>query len=784
MHLITFVPLLVVGAAARPALLPPTMGAHIPYPTLLSKTMSPGNMMHSLPIHPRKAETTSEPSFRSVTEEEDAAKAKEDKKAKKDKEDKKAKKDKEDKKAEEDKKAADDKEAEDGSFDVDAFIATLDTPESDPKAIQDEALAGIDQDVEKRQAGEDHLEAFLMKFDGEGEYDEAASDQALERFYKELESEQSSESDIVEEPKTAKATSDKSAGSPKNETSSDANSQSTKVVDFKKLVDEDVNASAPKNETSTKGSDAKYASSISRPDLSGGADGHDIKTDGLQFKRQFYDFNEKTAAQAEAKAHFHDEMQNQMNPATPTTHTEQKIGNAAFKAPAPVPSKPAPAGLDAVNEEWATLLDNLPMKRQESEEENVDAKNATSTAKNETSSAASGFHGINDKLNMLNKLPIGGLPIKRQESEGEKVGEKVDAKNATSTAKNETSSAASGSYNINDKLNMLNKLPIGGLPIKRQAPAAPAVPMPKPSGSLLDKYLVSLKNQHEKPAAAAAPSVPSEEELSTVAADATSAALSEYQPETKEPPALVPEGLPVNEFAANPAEVKPETEESSPFTGLGDKKPEPLSTPEVASLSEETPETEESSPFASLADEKSEEVTAPEDAISSLEALPETEESSPLALAEPMSEKPEASPASEEMPASEESSPLASLPDEKLEDLSAPKAASEPKPEAAESSTLATLPDEKLEDLSAPNATSELKPEVEESSPLATLPDEKLEDLSAPKATSELKPEVEESAPLAELAGEMPEAPSATAAGGLPTDPKSELASPLAGLMG
>ena len=714
MHLITFVPLLVVGAAARPALLPPTMGAHIPYPTLLSKTMSPGNMMHSLPIHPRKAETTSEPSFRSVTEEEDAAKAKEDKKAKKDKEDK---------KAEEDKKAADDKEAEDGSLDVDAFIATLDTPESDPKAIQDEALAGIDQDVEKRQAGEDHLEAFLMKFDGEGEYDEAASDQALERFYKELESEQSSESDIVEEPKTAKATSGKSAGSLKNETSSDANSQSTKVVDFKKLVDEDVNARAPKNETSTKGSDAKYASSISRPDLSGGADGHDIETDGLQFKRQFYDFNEKTAAQAEAKAHFHDEMQNQMNPATPTTHTEQKIGNAAFKAPAPVPSKPAPAGLDAVNEEWATLLDNLPMKRQESEEENVDAKNATSTAKNETSSAASGFHGINDKLNMLNKLPIGGLPIKRQESEGEK----VDAKNATSTAKNETSSAASGSYNINDKLNMLNKLPIGGLPIKRQAPAAPAVPMPKPSGSLLDKYLVSLKNQHEKPAAAAAPSVPSEEELSTVAADATSAALSEYQPETKEPSALVPEGLPVNEVAANPAEVKPETEESSPLTGLGDEKLEDISTPEVASLSEETPETEESSPFASLADEKSEEVTAPEDAISSPEALPETEESSPLA----------------------------------------------------------SLPDEKLEDLSAPKATSELKPQAEESAPLASIVDENPKDLAAPEAASEPKPSSEESVPLAGLTDEKSEASSALSAADIPaSDPKSELASPLAGLMG
>ena len=182
MHLITFVPLLVVGAAARPALLPPTMGAHIPYPTLLSKTMSPGNMMHSLPIHPRKAETTSEPSFRSVTEEEDAAKAKEDKKAKKDKEAK------EDEEVADDKKTTDDKKAEDGSFDVDAFIATLDTPESDPKAFQDEALAGIDQDVEKRQAGENHLDAYLMKFDGEGEYDEEASDEALERYYQELES--------------------------------------------------------------------------------------------------------------------------------------------------------------------------------------------------------------------------------------------------------------------------------------------------------------------------------------------------------------------------------------------------------------------------------------------------------------------------------------------------------------------------------------------------------------------------------------------------------------------
>jgi hypothetical protein len=90
MHFTTFVPLLVVGAAARPALFPTAIGGAIPYPTLLSGTMDPGNMfpskpgnmLPSLPIHPRKeAEPTSEPSFRSVTEEEDAAKAKEDKKA-------------------------------------------------------------------------------------------------------------------------------------------------------------------------------------------------------------------------------------------------------------------------------------------------------------------------------------------------------------------------------------------------------------------------------------------------------------------------------------------------------------------------------------------------------------------------------------------------------------------------------------------------------------------------------------------------------------------------------
>jgi hypothetical protein len=642
---------------------------------------------------------------------------------------------------------------------------------------------------------------------------------------------QASESDkaanaTLEEPKAANAKSDKSGDSAKNETSSDANSQLTKVVEFKKLVDEEVNADAPKNETSTKDPAAKDKTgdtpverrqlpdvekslpdlskttpdlsqmtpdlwsnapdlSSGAPDLSGEApdlwnnaptlakddsrkarpdlsqvrvEGPDFKTGGLHFKRQFYDWNEKTIAQAEAKAKFHDEMQSEMNHGTPTA---ERSGKAAFKAPAPVSSKPASAGLDAINEQMVTLLNNLPTKRQESEEEKVetpavDAKNVTSAASNKTTSAASGFHGINDKLDMLNKLPIGGLPI------------------------------------------------------KRQAPEAPTVPVAKPSGSnFLDKYLVSLKNQHEKPAAAAAPSVPSQEEIATVAADASWAALADAQPEIEETSPLVAEA------AASSAEVKPKTEESSPLPGMADEKPESMVAPELATMSEEKPEIEESSPIDSLADEKLEKAPTPEAAVSSLETLPESEESSPLDLAGLVSEQPKASPATEEIPAIEESSPLASLVEEKPEKVAAPTAASEPKPEIEESSPLSELAGEKSEDLPAPKAvselkpetkesspladlaaenpeelsasktTSELKPEIEESSPVASLVEEKPEDLAVPTTASELKPEANESAPLADLTDNKPEASSALSAAELPaSDPKSDLASPLAGLMG
>jgi hypothetical protein len=884
MHFTTFVPLLVVGAAARPALFPTTIGGAIPYPTLLSGTMDPGNMfpskpgkifpskpgnmLPSLPIHPRKeAEPTSEPSFRSVTEEEDAAKAKEDKKAA------------DEKKAAEDKKVEDDKKAKEGEFDVDAFIATLDTPSTDSKAIQEEALAGLDQKkVEKRHDSAEKQPAYPVRYDGEGEIDEEASVEALERYFNELDSEHKAGGNSVERRQLPDL-----------------------AVPFSKMTP-DLSGQATDLWSNTK---------IAKPDLSRvSTDGPDLKTGGLHFKRQmtgmpslprvkrqFYDWNEKTIAQAEAKAKFHDEMQSQMNAATPTTLTAVGAGS---KVHVPVPSKPAPAGLDAMNEQLATLLDNLPIKRQEPKEPTANKevetlKNATSAATNETSSVATGFYGISEKLNSLSKLPVSGLPIKCRESEEEKPA--VDTKNATSAATNQTRSAAAsgfrgiknmlsklpigglpikrrgseeekaetdakdddsasaGFYGINEKLNKLSKLPIG----KRQAPEAPTASQAKAFGnSLLDKYLVSLKNQHEQPAAAA-PSVSSEEELATVADDATLAALSGSQPEIEESSPLVAEA------AATTVEVKPETDESSPLSGLAgeesaesfapkaavnalEAKPEteessPLALdgllseePEALPLPEELPATEESSHLAGLAEEKPETLAAPT-AVS--EALPATEESSPLSSL--VEEKPEdlsaLQAAAEPKPATEETNPLASLADETPEDLAAPKSTSEIKSEAEEALPVADLKSEKPENLAALSAASEPKPETEEANPLASLTAENPEDLAAPTAISELepkssqladltgeqpedlaaltatpepeteetlplgdlkgeqpenlaaltepKPETEEALPIADLTGEQPEALSApTAAGGLPSDPKSDLASSLAGLMG
>jgi hypothetical protein len=837
MHFTTFVPLLVVGAAARPALFPTTMGGRIPVPSLVSGIMpanmfpdGPTNILPPLPLRPRKeAEPTSEPSFRSVTEEEDAAKATEDKKTK---------------------KAADDKKAkeEEDEFDVDAFIAALDTPSTDSKAAQKQALAGLGQKkAEKRHESGEEQPAYPMRFDGEGEVDEEASVEALERYFDELDAKHKTDGTPVQRRQLPDV-----------------------AIPFSKMAP-DLWKNPP------------TVPALANSDLSKvGADGPNSKKGGLHFKRQmtgmpslpslplvkrqFYDWNEKTIAQAEAMAKFHDEMQSQMNAATPTTLTEV---NAAYKVHVPVPSKPAPSGLDAMNAQLATLLDNLPIKRQASEKGSVETpKNVTSTHTNKTSSASSGFHGINDRLGMLSKLPIGGLPIKRRDSKKENV--ETDAE--------DDDSAAKGFYGINEKLSKLSNLG------KRQAPEAPTALQAKAFGnSLLDKYLVSLNNQHEKPAAAA-PSVPSEEDLTTVADDASLAALAEFEPEIEESSPLVAEA------AASSAEVKPEIEESAALTGLVDENPEALSTPEVASLSEELPETEETASLAGLAGEESAESFTPEAAVSALEATPETEEfpldeflsvepatlpateelpvteeASPLAsLAEENPETLAAPAVSEALPATEESNPLSSLVEERPEDLSALQAAAEPKPESEESNPLAgvveakpedlpaldvatvprpategplaSLVEEKPEDLSALQAASEPKPETEEANPLASLADGTPEDLATPTAISELepesspladltgeqpedlsaltaaasepkpateealplgeqpedlaaltepKPETEEVLPVADLTGEQPEAASAlTAAGGLPSNPKSDLTSSLTGLLG
>jgi hypothetical protein len=755
MHFITFVPWLVVGAAARPALIPTTIAGRIPFPTLLSGALNPGNMFPDsptnmspdspinmfpdgptnifppLPIHPRKeAKPTSEPSFRSVTEEEDAAKA-EDKKAK---------------------KAADDKKAKEDEFDVDAFIATLDTPSTDSKAAQKEALAGIEQKAEKRHESGEEPPAYPVRFDGEGEVDEEASVEALERYFDELDSKHKTDGTAVERRQIPDL-----------------------AIPFSKMTP-DLAAGAPplwKNAPTT----------LVKPDLSRvAADGPVSKPGGLPFKRQmtgmpslpslplikrqFYDWNEKTIAQAEAKAKFHDEMQSQMNAATPSmTLTDV---NAAYKVHVPVPSKPAPAGLDAMNEQLATLLDNLPIKRQAPEGPTADkkhAKNATSSAtaahaKNATS-AASGFYAINNKLSALTKLPFGGLPIKRRDFKKE---------NVEKYAKDDTS-ASKGFYGINDKLNKLKNLPIG----KRQVPDAPTALQAKTFGnSLLDKYLVSLKNQPEQPAAAT-PSLPSEEDLTTVADDADLAALVESQPEIEESSPIVAE------VAASSDEIKPEIEESSALTGLVDEDPEALSTPEVASLSEELPETEESSPLAGLAGEESAESLTPEAADSALEDTPETEDFSLLALDGLVGEGPVGLPATEELPSTEEAFPLASLTEEKPEDLSALEAAAEPKPESEESNPLAGVAEEKPEDLSALDVATEPKPATE--GPLAGLVEEKPEDLSDLTAASEPKPETEEVNPLAGLVEEKPEDLSALTAASEPK-PETEEVNPLAGLAG
>jgi hypothetical protein len=147
----------------------------------------------------------------------------------------------------------------------------------------------------------------------------------------------------------------------------------------------------------------------------------------------------------------------------------------------------------------------------------TDAQNVTSSAVDNTtaqasSSAADGFHGINKHMAKLDKLPIGGLPIKRQVEDVTEAVPKVDEEDlaapeditAPSTptvdekqidsqtaAVNETtsvvedtsadaSSTAAAGYHQVKHVSKLDSLPLGGLPVKRQAPDFLIAPVDTP----------------------------------------------------------------------------------------------------------------------------------------------------------------------------------------------------------------------------------------------------------------------------------------------------------------
>lgn len=449
MHFTTFVSLLAVGAVAAPAARSSkSLGFHttIPKPTLpgrsdaakatpSSSSESLGGLAELLRRQEQDA-AASQPSFRSFTAEQDAAAA----------------------------EAPEPKATEEADT-LDDFLATFDDEDGKfDEGASDEALDTFNSEFEKRQA-DSELDAYLESLDGQ---DQDVSDTLLDDYHAALDGEsttsaaptstsavsavEATSTPATKEAKAANATSEEPAApaAPKKEAAGDA-------FDIEKLM---ADVKMPKNETSAETAPAKN----------------------------------ETATEPAAK-----ESETSSAAPEPTTAPESSSPLGGLTGSLPVKRQDVPDLPEIPEIPTLDTVSGESIKRQAEDSDEgvttpaveektvttpaVDEKNVTASAANET--ASEGFHGINKKLNMLKKIPIG---LKARQAPEETEG---------------TPTEAAISH------------PTGG---------KPTAPETKQSSSL-DKFLVSLS----QPDGPSAPSKPEEE------SDVTAhAAPSQEMPESEE----------------------------------------------------------------------------------------------------------------------------------------------------------------------------------------------------------------------------------------------------------
>lgn len=476
MHFTTFVSLLAVGGAvaAPAARSSKSLGfqTSIPMPTLPGRgdtakatPSSSSEYLGGLAEVLRRQEApanASQPSFRSFTAEQDAAAAE-----------------------------APEPETTEEADKLDAFLATFDDEDGQfDEAASDEALDTFNSDFEKRQA-DSALDAYLDSLDGE---DQETSDSLLDDYHEALDGKsttsaaptstsaapavEATSTPAIKEAKAANATSEEHApAEPEKETAGGA-------FDVEKLI---ADAKMPKNETSPESAPAK----------------NETATEPKPAAEE-----SETATEPEPKPVAEESEASSAAP-EPTTAPESSgtldglTGGLPIKRQVPeLPEVPEIPTLDNVSgesikrqaEDLEEGVTTPAVEEQSVSTPALDEKNVTASAANET--ASEGFHGINKKLNMLKKIPIG---LKARQAPEDSEGAPTEA---------------AGSK------------PTGG---KHAAPETKQY-------SPLDKFLVSLS----QPAGPGAPSKPADESNATAHAGP-----SQEEPETQGAPTETEESSPL-----------------------------------------------------------------------------------------------------------------------------------------------------------------------------------------------------------------------------------------------
>lgn len=582
-----------------------------------------------------------------------------------------------------------------------------------------------EQDRKAAAEPEDPLDAYLDTFTADGDYDEADQDAKLQAYLDSLK----------HEPKKNETAPSGPSAKPASEST-----EEPKVAATNATSEEPAAAAAPKNESS----DA-------------------LKAEDLPTKNLF-DFKKLMGMGKEDK--------------------EAKPSNATSEEPAAAPKNETNTDALKMDElptheitkgfDFKKLMgEDAPAKNESSAEPAAAKKNETeaATSKNETAPATESSSGPTDQLTgLLGGLPVGkrqdipqlpDLPIAKRQAEDEKTATPVeDAKNITSPAANATSAQPSGTgnagfYGINkhmEKLDKLDALPIGGLPIKREA---------FEEGDRFDTRFET----PSQPEGVAQPSGMPAQEQGFGGFAAPSGFAPPAQPQGVAQPTAAPvvNAQPTGFSAPPPAQSFPAPSSSAPARG-GDRSNARMSRTNKPVYKTDAPAKPQGKPAGG----------SPLDSF--LVPL-QRKQASPPAAGPPASSK----------PAQAAAAPTGGAPEEKPE----------------ESSPFAALfgkKDEKnaTEPAGKPEGQKPESEEEEESSPFAALfgkksegPAEgKPEEAAPAKPEEAAKPESESESPLAGLMGKKPEAPTESKGeapaptASKPAESSSAPASPLAGLMG